>query len=158
MKWQVKGIQRHSEADTQKQISNWWLILNGSGNQAEWLSSIVYIFRSTVSAGVIALVLGCATRRSSDLIHVCDAMIPAETVALKIYKIELKHSARFPYPFSINHQFLICFWVSDSECLWIPLICHFTSGKKLLRWRIFMLKRRCILFAYHSLMPHLNFM
>ena len=65
VKWQVKGIQRHSEADTQKQISNWWLILNGSGNQTECLSSIVYIFSATLSAGVIALVLGCALDLSS---------------------------------------------------------------------------------------------
>ena len=65
VKGQVKGIQRNPEADTQKQISHWWLILNWSGNQTECLSSIVYIFSATVSAGVIALVLGCVLDLSS---------------------------------------------------------------------------------------------
>ena len=36
-----------------------------------------------------------------------SAMTPAETVALNIYTIELKHSAWLPVPFSINHQLLI---------------------------------------------------
>ena len=49
-----------SETLRGKSVCCLWLRQNGTGNQYECLSSIEYIFRATVSAGVIALVLGGA--------------------------------------------------------------------------------------------------
>ena len=42
-------------------------------------------------------------------------MTPAETVALKIYSVELKNSAWFPVPFSLNHMQPTDFPLSVSE-------------------------------------------
>ena len=44
-----------------------------------------------------------------------SALTPADTVALKIYSIELKHSSWFPVPYCLNHRQHTDFPLSVSE-------------------------------------------
>ena len=58
----------------------------------------------TKSKRILTHVLRRQDGNKSNVHPSTSALTPAETVALKIYSIELQHSSWFPVPFCLNHR------------------------------------------------------